>query len=290
VSLAVFAGADGLTQQEKAAFATKREIEALEKQVVAAREQIVRLNEIGGPEVEPAIAAFEDAIRRTQSRIRELKGEMDNLPDAIPTTAMDQLRQRINATKNATADLYAETIKLFEQQDASPFEGLESEAAKVSKAYRLIGDAVSASRVDPGGEDTLAKTEQAAAAINELKAAGETADLTLESMKQTLATVFDEQAKGGSDINIVPTIDENGVRGFTDKATQDLQAAMAGQSIVIAVDADTSAAERKIAALRRMQDSLANAPAGFAPLAYGSGENINSQNGLQRELEKRGGK
>jgi len=257
VNLASALGLSGLTQQELQAAKTSQAIKDLQQQVGEYQTKIAELQKSNDPTASAAIEQYQAAIARQMETIKTLQQSIGEIPTDGPVSGMQKLRAAIETATTSAKGLYTETAKLFQKKKVDPFEGLDSGAAKTLKTYRLIGDAVSNLRVDPGSDKTAESVERAAQAINKLKANGEAAEVTLESMKRTLGDAIQQPAEGGNqELKIVPQIDENGAIGFADEATVKLQKSLEGKAIKISVDADTSAAESKLDALEKRAKQL----------------------------------
>jgi len=225
-------------------------------------------------------------IFRVTAQLDDLRIKADQAGDAlqdIPTSGVARIRQQLEAATGAAANLYGETQKLFQEKPKDPLDGLDSTAGKVSRAYSLVGDALSSVRVDPDSEEAAQNIEAAAAAINQLKAAGDVTDDTINRLKNTLATAFDQQLDDQS-LKIIPSIDDNGIPSFTNEATQKLQAAMQEQQIIVPVGADTSAAEQALDALEQKAVAIA------ASLRARSDRLANDLAAWELEVEQRGDK
>jgi len=279
VSLAGLVGFSGLTQQELQAAKTSQAIKDLQQQVGEYQTKIAELQQSNDPTAGAAIEQYQAAIARQLETIKALQQSIGEIPTDAPVAGMQKLREAIETATGAAKGLYSETAKLFKKKETDPFDGLESSAAQTLKTYRLIGDAISNLRVDPGSDKTAESVERAAQAINKLKANGEAAEVTLESMKKTLGDALQQPAEGvNQELKIVPQIDENGAIGFADEATVKLQQSLDGKNIIVKVSADTRDAEQAIADLQRRAQSL------NLGVTFGAGDGVS----ISDQLLKRG--
>ena len=196
----------------------------------------------GGFQSRSAIDSLNKQILELSAKLDELRSAgrsaLAPLVDPAPS-ALQKIRAAIDAAADSTRGLYQETLKLFGKQDTDPFSGLDSQASKIVETYRLISAARDAALKSPGSEDTAASFERAAGAVNRLNSESLAADMTIDRMRSSLRDVLDLQAPGSdSGLSIVPTLDEDGVQGFTDEATRRLNEAMKAKRVVVEVQLD----------------------------------------------------
>ena len=146
------------------------------------------------------IGHYNREIKSTLKTINELNQRLNELegPNITPkgTDKVDQavgkygkLREAIEgATSKNKA--FAETAKLFGETTNNKLDDSLSDAAKVSKTFNLIGEALT---LDRKGADASETIEKAAAAINQLGKDGSVADQTIKDMKASLEGIWDSK-------------------------------------------------------------------------------------------------
>ncbi|MCP5009052.1 MAG: tape measure protein [Aestuariibacter sp.] len=172
-------------------------------------------------------------IKKTIKEINSLKQRIDEVkgPDVTPTGTNE-----LKAAGDAAKTLGEETKKLFDTKAGNPLDGMASDAAKISKTFNLIGNALT---IDGKGGDAKQSIEDAAAAINKLAKEGTVAEQTIKDMTASLNEA--RTGKESPELKIIATLEENAsgkLLTATDETTQKVQAQL--KPLIVKVIADYS--------------------------------------------------
>ncbi|MCP5011495.1 MAG: hypothetical protein GY942_16055, partial [Aestuariibacter sp.] len=143
----------------------------------------------------------------------------------------------LKAAGDAAKTLGEETKKLFDTKAGNPLDGMASDAAKISKTFNLIGNALT---IDGKGGDASKDIEAAAAAINKLAKEGVVADQTIKDMKASLSEAVSGKEK--PELKVIATIEENAsgkLLSATDAATLKAQAQLKPLIVPVIIDVTT---------------------------------------------------
>jgi len=171
--------------------------------------------------------------------LRKKTEDSKNLNVEVPGIA--KLKAQIDGATQSATNLYKETQKLFSEKPADPLDGLDSTAAKTARAYDEVSKALQAASEAPNTDAAAQQVERAAAAINSLKASGEVAGVTIDDLRNTLKSVFDDTDAG--QVSVVPIfdVDQGAIVGYTDEVTQKMQAQFNAKMLGIKPSLDLAA-------------------------------------------------
>ncbi|MCP4933420.1 MAG: hypothetical protein GY927_04255, partial [bacterium] len=151
-------------------------------------------------DIQERLAHYKKVFESTISRLRELnKGPEVNVLDEAAKKATEAFNEMGAAASKASP----ETKKLFDTKAGNPLDGMASDAAKISKTFNLIGNALT---IDGKGGDAKQSIEDAAAAINKLAKEGTVAEQTIKDMTASLNEA--RTGKESPELKLIATIED----------------------------------------------------------------------------------